>query len=368
MIGAIIAAAGKGTRAGFEKNKLLMPLSDKTVLEQTVQTFTESGLFEEIVLVVSAEDEKTLKKLFPALKIVRGGSSRTQSVRNGLLASSAEIVLVHDGARPYVTKEILLDCIENVKKYGSGVAACRATDTVARAENGNITQVYGKENVYMLQTPQGFYREELLQAYENASGEYPDESSVFAAAGKTPHLSKGSPQNRKLTFKEDFSVPFRTGNGYDTHRLETGRDLILCGIKIPFEKGLLGHSDADAPLHALMDALLSAAGLRDIGFYFPDTDQTYKGANSVELLRKTLGFVKEQGYKPENVSITVLAQRPKLAPYIDEMRQNLANVLSIPVSSVGISATTTEKLGFVGREEGIASYASVLLKKDSKTL
>ena len=166
-------------------------------------------------------------------------------------------MLVHDGARPYVTKEILLDCIENVKKYGSGVAACRATDTVARAENGNITQVYGKENVYMLQTPQGFYREELLQAYENASGEYPDESSVFAAAGKTPHLSKGSLQNRKLTFKEDFSVPFRTGNGYDTHRLETGRDLILCGIKIPFEKGLLGHSDADAPLHALMEAFTS---------------------------------------------------------------------------------------------------------------
>lgn len=365
MIGAVIAAAGKGLRAGFEKNKLLMPLGEKTVLEETVRVFAESGLFDEIVIVASETDEREIQSLFPAFKIVRGGATRTQSVLNGLRASRANIVLVHDGARPYVTKEILSDCIESVKKYGSGIAAYPATDTVARAKDEKITEICGKENIYILQTPQGFYREELLEAYEKAPGEYPDESSLFAAGGRTPRLCKGSPQNCKLTFREDFGFPFRVGNGYDTHPLVQGRDLILCGVKIPHDKGLLGHSDADAPAHALTDALLSAAGLRDIGTYFPDTDEKYKGANSLELLRKTLELVKEQGYVPENASVTILAQRPKLAPYIEQMRRNLANVLAIPVSFVGISATTTEKLGFIGREEGIASYASVLLKKNS---
>lgn len=365
MIGAIVTAAGRGSRAGFGENKLLRPLGGGTVLEKTVAAFEESGLFGEILVTVSAEDETRVRAIFgghPLVKIVPGGPTRTKSVLNGLRASAADIVLVHDGARPYVTRAILEDCIGSVKKYGSGVAAYPAADTLARAEDGRAAEVLGKDGLYVVQTPQGFYRRELLAAYEKARGDYPDESSVYAEFVSAPRLSLGSPANRKLTYREDFES-FRTGNGYDTHRLETGRRLVLGGVEVPYEKGLAGHSDADVVVHALMDALLSGAGLRDIGCYFPDTDPKYKDADSVNLLREVVRIVGERGYKVENASVALLAERPKLAPYIDRMRENLANVLAVPFSDVGISVTTAEKLGFVGREEGMAAYATALLKK-----
>ncbi|PWM72241.1 MAG: 2-C-methyl-D-erythritol 2,4-cyclodiphosphate synthase [Bacillota bacterium] len=362
-VSTVIPAAGVGSRAGFGQNKLLQKLGDETVIEKTVRAFTASGLVDEIVIVASGEDGKIMRGLFPSATFALGGATRTESVKNGLKAASGDIVLVHDGARPFVTAEIIGRCIESVKRFGSGVAAVTAADTLAAGENGTLTRVYGKEGNFILQTPQAFLRGELLSAYEKARGSFPDESSLYLRYVGNPHLVEGSRENRKLTFREDFGCPFRTGCGYDTHELVTGRKLILCGVEIPHDKGLLGHSDADAPAHALTDALLSAAGLKDIGTYFPDTDAAYEGADSMELLRKVVSLLKERKLRPVNASITVLAQKPKLAPYIDNMKANIAAALKIDVSSVGVSATTTERLGFVGREEGIAAYASALIEQ-----
>ena len=362
-ISAIIPAAGKGARAGFGENKLLQKIGGETVIEKTVRAFEKSGMIDEIVLVVSEKDERAMRALFPAAVFARGGATRTESVKNGLNAAAGDIVLVHDGARPFVTADVISRCVESVKTYGSGVTAIPAADTLAAGENGFLSRIYGKEGNYIVQTPQAFYRKDLLAAFEKAEGAFPDESSLYLKYVGAPRLVEGARENCKLTFREDFGCPYRTGCGYDTHELVTGRKLILCGVTIPHEKGLSGHSDADAAAHAVTDALLSAAGLKDIGTYFPDTDPAYEGADSMELMRKVLRLLAGNGWKPVNVSLTVLAQRPKLAPYIDAMKNNLALILKIPPSAVGVGATTTEKLGFIGREEGIAAYASVLIAR-----
>ncbi len=361
-ISAVIPAAGAGRRAGFGENKLLQKIGAETVIEKTVRAFRDSDLVDEIVLIVSAADFGVMRGLFPDAVLVQGGATRTDSVKNGLRAATGDIVLVHDGARPFVGADIIARCIESVQKYGSGVAAVAASDTLAAGENGEIVQVYGKEGNYILQTPQAFYRKELLAAYEKAEGVFPDESSLYLRYVGRPRLVEGARENRKLTFREDFGCACRTGCGYDTHELVAGRELILCGVKIPHEKGLLGHSDADAPAHALCDALLSAAGLKDIGTYFPDTDNAFQGADSMKLLDKVVALLEERQLRPVNASITVLAQKPRLSPYIDAMKHNVARSLKISPEKVGISATTTEKLGFIGREEGIAAYATVLVE------
>lgn len=362
---AVIVAAGTGSRAGFGRNKLLETLADgERAIEKTVRAFTESGAADEIVLVVSPADEAEMRALFPAAVFARGGNTRSASVKSGLLAASGEIVLVHDGARPFVNAGLIRRCAESAEKYGSGVAAVPAAETLAAGEGGKLTRIYGKEGNYTVQTPQAFRRKDLLAAFEKETGDFPDESSLYLKVYGPPRIVESTPANRKLTFREDFGV-CRAGNGYDTHAFTAGRPLVLCGVRIPYEKGLLGHSDADAPLHALADALLSAAGLRDIGYYFPDTDPRWEGADSANIVRAAVELARERGFAPVNASISVLAEKPKLSPYIAEMKTRVAKLLNVPPENVGIAATTTEKLGFIGREEGIAAYACVLLGRAS---
>ena len=367
---AIVCAAGKGERAGFSKNKLLVPVGGRTVLERTVSAFDFPGI-EEILVTASEEDREEISRLFagfPKVRVVSGGATRTQSVFRALGENRCDIVLVHDGARPFVSRRCIENCIRSVKTFGSGICAVPSVDTVALAdENGAIASVPPRNRAYSVQTPQGFFAEELLGAYRKAlagGGEYTDDSSVYAAFVSPPRLCEGSRDNKKLTYPEDFSDGFaRTGIGIDTHAFGKPQDFILlAGVKIPSDSGLIAHSDGDVLVHAVMDAMLSAAGLKDIGHYFPDTDERWSGADSMNLLAEVRRKLLAEGFAVKNLSVAVLAEKPRLAKYIDAMRLSLADALGLDPAAVGISAGTNEGLGYVGEGKGITVYADVLLK------
>ncbi|MDE6411557.1 MAG: 2-C-methyl-D-erythritol 4-phosphate cytidylyltransferase [Clostridia bacterium] len=374
MITAIICAAGKGERAGFNRNKVLEELNGLSVLSYSLSAF--SPLADEMIVVCRKEDKVEIQKLlspYPNAKTVTGGATRTESVYNGLKEAKGEIVLVHDAARPFVTEKIINDCIESVKKYGSGVCALPATDTTVLAENGKITSVPARKSVYTVQTPQGFLTKKLLAAYEQAfidGNEFTDDSGIYAHYIENPYLFTGERTNKKLTYPEDFVPAERVGFGVDTHAFYgegEGRPFInfitLGGVKIPSDKILKAHSDGDVLVHALMDALLSAAGLRDIGYYFPDTDPKYKGAFSMDMLEEVMRLVRAEGLAPKNVSIAILAETPRLSPHIERIKQSLSEALNLPENAIGVAAGTNERLGYVGEKKGITVYATALLQK-----
>ncbi len=374
MISAIICAAGSGERAGFSKNKILQEYNELPLLCHSLTAFSQRADIGEIIIVCRREDENRIFELiseYPNVKICYGGKTRAESVYLGLQLVAGDIVLVHDAARPFVSQKTISNCIASVKKYGSGVAAIPATDTVAVACNGGYSTT-NRADTYYVQTPQGFLREELYGAYGKAFTEnkqFTDESGLYAHYVKPPHLVSGAKENIKLTYPEDFILAKRVGFGVDTHAFYADGEgapfinfITLGGVRIPSEKILKAHSDGDVLVHALMDALLSAAGLRDIGYYFPDTDPNYKGANSMELLEKVVTLLKQEEFAPKNVSISILAETPRLSPYIGEMKQNLANALSLPPNAIGIAAGTNEKLGYVGEKKGITVYAIALLQ------
>lgn len=375
---AVIVAAGSGTRMGLSINKTLAALGGETVLERSVRAF--DGLTDGVVVVYRAEDEETVRALNLPVTLAHGGDTRQASVLNGLraLPEDAEIVLVHDAARPFVTRQIIARCIESVQKYGSGVAAMPVTDTIKRAdENGCVQETLPRETLWAMQTPQAFRAAELRAAIKTlqARGESAtDDARAMEACGHTVRLVEGEAGNIKLTRPEDLVIArariqknggepmLRMGHGYDAHRLVEDRKLILCGVEIPYEKGLLGHSDADVALHALMDALLGALALGDIGGHFPDSDAKYKGISSMLLLREVASLLAAQGAAVNNVDVTILAQRPKLKPYIEQMRRNVADALKIDVSRVSVKATTTEGMGFEGEGLGISAHAVALVE------
>ncbi len=374
----IIAAAGKGERAGFDENKLLFKGADgKTVLERTFFAFVKSGIIDEYIVAVSKKDEERIKALLPReVKIVRGGKTRSESVKSALANVTGDIVLIHDGARPFVSTEIIKACAESADKFGSGIVAEESRNTVCRADGGEIAEYLGKSGLYSVQTPQGFKTELIKKAYAHAGEEnFNDDGEVYAKFIAPPRIVKGNAENVKLTFSEDFkdaengskacgAGEYRFGTGFDCHKLVTGRKLILGGVEIPHEKGLLGHSDADVLSHAITDAIFSAAAMRDIGYHFPDTDPAYEGADSIGLLKTALNIVDEKGFFVTSVSATIMAEKPKLLKRIPEITEKLAAALGVSADKVGIAATTLEGLGFVGREEGICvSATATLIKK-----
>ena len=376
-VSAIICAAGTGERAGFGKNKLLATLYGAPALYHTLKAFDISEV-DEVIVTSSAADYKEIKAMCAPLgyETILGGKTRFAGVKKALEKVSGDIIIIHDGARPFVTKKIICDCIQTTKEYGSAVCATPVTDTMASVYYGVITDVPKRDTVYAVQTPQGFLSADIKKAYEIAADDgipYTDDSSVYANYIGLPHIFEGDRHNTKLTYREDFvrDVPplspggeCRIGIGADTHAFGGLDDFItLAGVKIPCESSLVAHSDGDAVLHAVMDAVLSAAGLKDIGHYFPDTDKRYKGADSGRLLEQVISMAAEQGYAPANVSVTVQAEKPRLAPYIDEMRASLAKLCGLRECDAAIAAGTCERLGFVGEGQGIAAYAAVLLKK-----
>lgn len=366
-VGVVICAAGKGNRAGFEKNKLLVPYRGITVLERTLSAF-DLPCIDEIVVTASEADFAAVETLCTPFRanVVLGGATRSESVYNALKHCKSDVVLIHDGARPFVTREIIEECIDSVNRYGSGICAVECRDTIAQTKDDVIADVPPRDTLRQIQTPQGFFREKILYAYEQAfrqpDASYTDDSSVYAAFCDAPRVCGGSRANVKMTYAEDFQSVARCGYGIDTHAFGKPQDyIVLAGVKIPSESGLIAHSDGDVLIHAVMDALLSAAGLKDIGHYFPDTDERWKGASSMKMLQSVLSLLSERGYGVQNLSVAVQAERPRLAKYIDTMKTNLAEALGIDGSAIGISAGTNEGLGYVGEGKGITVHAYVLL-------
>lgn len=378
-VAAVIAAGGSSTRMG--KDKLLMDLCGKSVIVRTVEAFSSCGFFDEIIVVSSYDNIQAFSEEFNksnlSVKLVPGGKTRGESSLNGIKASESDYVLIHDGARPLVTKKIIEETLEECIKYGAAATGVRAKDTIKQVDGDLfIANTVPRETAMLIQTPQAFSREDILKAYESADGSETDDCAVAEKSGNVIKLVEGSYENLKLTTPEDVitareiisskekgSASMRIGTGFDTHRLEENRNLIIGGVKIPYEKGLLGHSDADVLIHAVIDALFGAAALGDIGTHFPDNDEKYKGISSMLLLEEAAQLIEKEGYRVENLDATVIAQSPKLAPYITAMRENLQGALGIDISRISVKAKTNEKMGFTGRGEGVEARAVVLLSE-----
>lgn len=372
-VSAIICAAGSGTRAGLGKNKLLAPLYGAPLLYRTLEKFAIPEI-DEVIVTSSERDFKEISALCAPFgyAVVLGGETRTASVKAALSRVTGEIVLIHDGARPYCSRELISRCIASVKTFGSGICAVPFTDTAVNAQYGEIHDTLDRDALYRVQTPQGFYTQDIVQAYSLAGGKvYTDDSAVYAEFIAPPRIVSGEESNVKITYASDFPREYaainatpdcRAGIGVDVHAFGSGNAVTLCGVRIEHTKGLIAHSDGDVALHAVTDAYLSAAGLRDIGYYFPDTDEALRGADSGEILKKALKLVSDAGFTSVNLSLTIQAEEPRLSPHIDKMKKNTAKLVGIPESAVAIAAGTCEHLGFVGKGLGITAYAAVTVK------
>ena len=365
LVTAIITAGGKGLRMGMDIPKQLLLLGGKTILERAAEPFIASPHVDRVIITAPEEWIDEVKTLFPGITVLAGGSERQDSVSRALREMDSPddgLVLIHDGVRPYCNQEIIERVLEAAYATGAAVCAIPSVDTLRHVDDGTLD----RSKILRVQTPQGFKAGVLREAYENASKEGlkgTDDAGLVEALGHTISIVEGSEDNIKITTKGDLPMESRIGMGFDVHAFSPDRKLILCGVEIPHDQGLMGHSDADVAVHALMDALLGAAGLPDIGNLFPDTDPAYKGADSTKLLEEVMRRLAADGYSVSNVDITIICQKPKLAPHIQAMKERLGQVMGLDIPRIGIKATTSEHLGFTGREEGIASQAICLLTK-----
>lgn len=379
-ISAVIPAAGRGKRFGRGSNKVFTQAVGKPLLAYTLDAFERCGLVDDIVLVVAEHeiaDAREIADRYGISKlraVVAGGGHRQESVERGLLAldTSTNIVAVHDGARPLVHQETIRMTIEAAREMGAAVAAAPVIDTIKSAgTDGLVAATLDRSALWSIQTPQTFEKSLLLQAYRQASTDGylgTDDASLVERLGHPVKLVQGSYDNIKVTTPLDLEfvemrlggkVPMeiRTGFGYDIHRFESGRRLVLGGVEFPGEDGLKGHSDADVILHAIADALLGAAALGDIGRHFPDTDEDYRGISSLLLLEQAASVLKDAGWSVVNVDATLVAERPKIAKRVPEMQEKVAGVVGIEPDRVSIKATTAERLGDIGAGNGAACYA-----------
>ncbi len=378
---ALIPCAGAGLRAGGDTPKQYQTIAGKPMVLHTLDAFAKVDRIAQTFVVVSPDDVTFAAFNVDAEILKCGGLARSNTVKNGLQAlldkgcSSTDWVLVHDAARCLITPEQINHLIDECRHDAvGGLLACPIADTLKSSDEGRVDGTVDRAGKWAAQTPQMFRIGQLEAALDKASQAgvaVTDDASAMEAVKLQPKLVKASSQNFKVTYPEDFALAeailnsrkksnmstptFRIGEGWDTHQLVEGRPLVLGGVTIPFSKGLLGHSDADALCHAITDALLGAAALGDIGKHFPDTDPRYKGADSVALLKHTAALVRESGWQIGNVDSTVIAQAPKLAPFMDAMRKNLSEALGLEIAQVNVKAKTAEKMGPVG--EGLAMEA-----------
>ncbi len=357
MRSAIIVANGSSQRYG--KDKLSQDILGLPVLRRTVDTFFP--LVDELIIV---SDNAIYIEQFPFAKVVAGGSTRMQSVQCGLdaLSNKSQLVAIHDGARPFVTVGTIQKLFAVASQDGSAVPCLDVPDTVYQISDNSLA-VCDRQTLRRVQTPQVFATERIKAAYSKCTSDsLTDDSQVYYKQYGDITLVQGQLTNRKLTLPDDLPQ-YRSGVGYDVHTLIDGDGLVLGGVKVPFDKKLLGHSDADVLAHAVMDALLGATGQSDIGHLFPDNNDRYKGADSMQLLEEVYALLTQQGFCVVNVSATIACQAPKLAPYTQQMQRNIATKLCIPYYNVNVAATTTEKLGIVGEGKGIACFATCTVLK-----
>lgn len=379
-VAAIVAAGGRGLRLGHTRPKQLIEIGGRSILERSVSLFASHPEVDEIVVALPAElaadPPAYLSHVAKPLRIVAGGARRQDSVAEAFRAvgAQADVVVVHDAARPFATASLISRTIAAAAESGAALAALEARDTVKHGADGLVRGTLDRRTIFLAQTPQAFRREVLRDALA-LSSDATDEAALAEEAGHQVRLVEGEATNIKITTPDDVPIaeaiarggprPARTGRaglGYDLHRLVEGRPLVLGGVTIPFDRGLAGHSDADAICHAITDAILGAAGAGDIGRHFPDTDPRWKGASSLDLLRRAVEIVREQGLAVGNVDATVILERPKLAPHIDRMRAALADVLGVTPDRVSIKGKTNEGVGEIGRGEAIAVHAIALVR------
>ena len=384
---AIIPAGGAGTRMGSKRPKQYLELAGEPILIHTLRAFARSADVDGIIVVVPQEWQQQTKAFIDlfavekVLKVVCGGIRRQDSVANGLavVPSETTFVLVHDGARPLVSQELIGRCLDGAKKHGAAMAALPVSDTLKKVDGACVIEsTVDRSSLYQAQTPQVMPAMLLKKAFAHAAAsnfEGTDEASFLECIGEKMVVVDGSEQNIKVTRPGDLLLAetilskrsstmnpkIRVGHGFDAHKLVEGRDLILGGVTIPNATGLLGHSDADVLTHALCDGLLGAVALGDIGVHFPDSDVAYKGISSIKLLSHVISLVHNKGFCLQNADITVVAQSPKLAPYWAEMKTNLAQACQVAESCFNLKGTTTEKMGYTGRGEGISAHAVVLM-------
>jgi len=379
----VIVAAGRGSRMGDDAGpKQYRMLGSKSVLQHTIQCFSNHPEIHAIQVVIHTDDselyEKAViahEKLFPP---VTGGATRQDSCKAGVDAvAQFEIdkVLIHDAARPFVPHETTSIILAGIEREICALPASAIADTVKRAsKNGMVEETVSREDLYLAQTPQGFMLDEIHAAHQQAEAEslhdFTDDAAVAEWAGMNVKLVDGYAGNFKVTTKQDLeraerelnmkpSLPdIRTGNGYDVHTLGPGSAVILCGVEIPHTQALQGHSDADVCLHSLTDALLGTIGAGDIGSHFPPSDPQWKGASSDRFLAHAVKLISNAGGTIANLDVTIICEAPKIGPYRDTMRAKVAEICVLDLMRVSVKATTNEKIGFIGREEGIAALAS----------
>ena len=383
QVTAVLLAAGSSTRMGFDK--LSFDLGGETVLQRSIRAFASCPLVGELILVAGKNEaylEEQAKHCPKPVQVVRGGATRAESAKNGVLAAGGRLVAIHDAARPFVSEAVMEAVMEAAARCGAAAPGVPVKDTIKQAVRGDgktvpahcrVSTTPDRSTLYAVQTPQCFDRTQYLAALQELDAEkarlVTDDCSLFELTGRSVQLTQGDYANLKITTREDLPRPvqkeetrMRIGHGYDVHRLVEDRKLILGGVEVPFEKGLLGHSDADVLTHAVMDAVLGAAALGDIGKHFPDNDPAYAGADSLKLAQHVARILQEKGWRIENIDATLLCQRPKLAPHIPAMRANLAAAFGLPVEAVSVKATTEEHLGFTGEGLGIAAHAVALIE------
>ncbi|PWM37708.1 MAG: bifunctional 2-C-methyl-D-erythritol 4-phosphate cytidylyltransferase/2-C-methyl-D-erythritol 2,4-cyclodiphosphate synthase [Clostridiales bacterium] len=379
----VIPAAGIGTRMRAGKNKMFLHVGGRPVLFRTLVNVERAGCFDLVVISAHKGEERIVAQLARSalrgteFRIVTGGTERQDSVYNALMSIDTgygDMIAIHDGARCLATPSLIRRCVEAAREYGAAAAGKPSTDTVKSIDGDAITGTIDRRGIALIETPQVFRADLILPAYEQARRDgfsATDDCSLVERMGVRPRLVPSEEPNIKITTKGDLSMSNdlllsalpRVGTGFDVHRFADGRRLILGGVEIPCERGLLGHSDADVLAHAIIDAVFGAAALPDIGRAFPDNDPAYKDANSMALLKTAVQTAEKAGFAIGNIDATVIAQAPKLAPYIEAMRENIASVCGADLSAVSVKATTTEKLGFTGRGEGIAAEAAVVLAR-----
>lgn len=375
---ALIVAAGRGERLGGDIPKQYRILGARSVLAWSVQALAEAGVGQIVVAVAAGQAElcRAATKDGPPVQIVTGGESRTASVRAGLAAlKDAELIHIHDAARPGLKAEVVKALEDAIARGADGASpALSITDSVRRVDaHTRVVADVERDGLMRVQTPQTFRASVLRNAYAalSDSASVSDDLAVVRAYGGRCVLIPGDPRLLKLTYPEDFAVLERmmservicVGNGVDAHRFGDGDHVTLCGVKIEHSKGLVGHSDADAGWHSLVDAILGALGEGDIGAHFPPSDPQWKGADSERFLRHARQLADAAGARILHVDVTLLCERPKIGPHRDRMRQRTADVLGLPIERVSVKATTTERMGFLGREEGLAAQATATLER-----
>jgi 2-C-methyl-D-erythritol 4-phosphate cytidylyltransferase/2-C-methyl-D-erythritol 2,4-cyclodiphosphate synthase len=387
---AIIAAGGRGTRFGGDIPKQLIEFGGVSILERAVETFVRATCIHEIIVALpselAADPPGYLLERSKPLYVVTGGLRRQDSVANAFerVATVADVVMVHDAARPFASERLVTRVVEAARESGAAIAALPAQDTVKEAVSAShagdhtiIARTLPRDRIFLAQTPQAFRREILsaaIQMSRERDSEATDEASLVERAGYPVQLVPGENWNVKITTVDDLKVAHtapetttpsltRVGTGYDLHRLVEGRSLVLAGVEIPAAKGALGHSDADVLCHSLTDAILGAAALGDIGRHFPDTDDRWRGAAGLDLLGRALQLVGESGFVVVNVDAVVILERPKLAGYLPDVCANLARTLQVDPTAVSVKGKTNEGLGEIGKGDAIAAHAVAVLTK-----